>query len=155
MLRRFLIPPLISMASLAAGAQDAPPAGAPVQLAPVTVKAGPLAFIGIRCAVTVGFFGFVSSDARIKDLVILDVLADSPAQRAGLLARDRVLRIDGVPVTDCTVGDLRRIGEKEKGDRIEFEVSSPDSKAPRSVEVTLGVRKIPLGPQAPGGRINP
>lgn len=143
------------MAALAVGAQEAPPGGAPVQLAPVTVKAGPLAFIGIKCSVTVGFFALVSSNARIKDFVIVDVLADSPAQRAGLLAKDRVLRIDGVPVTGYTIGDLQRIGEREKGDRIEFEVRSPDSGAPRTVLVTLGVRKIPPGGQVPAGRINP
>ena len=113
------------------------------------MKAGPLAFIGIKCSVTVGFFALVSSNARIKDFVIVGVLADSPAQRAGLLARDRVLQIDGVPVTDYTIGDLKKIGEKEKGDRIEFEVISPDSKAPRLVGVTLGAWKVPPGGQAP------
>ncbi len=143
MLRKFLFLPIGLLAVSVAGAGGEPNDDQPVQLAPVTVKAGPLAFVGIRCAVTTGFFGLISGGARIKDLVVIEVAGDSPAQRAGLVAKDSVLRIDGVPITEYTIAGLRKIGEREKGDKIEFEVISPGTRAPRMVEITLGAQKIP------------
>jgi C-terminal processing protease CtpA/Prc len=134
--------PLLLLASIAA-AQDSPPAEAPVQMAPVTVKAGPLGFIGIRCSVSVGLFAFVSSDAHIKDLEIIEVFKDSSAERAGIRAQDHILQIDGISVTDYSIGSLRKIGEKEKGDTIELQLSRPGEKEPRTVVVTLGSRKAP------------
>jgi len=111
-------------------------------MAPLTVNAGPLGFIGIRCSVSVGLFGIVSNNAHVKELVIVEVISESAAQRAALLARDRILRIDGNPVSDHSINSLRKIGEKEKGDKFELEVSRPDAKAPRTVQVTLGAWKI-------------
>jgi len=114
-------------------------------MAPVTVKAGPLAFIGIRCSVDVGFFGLVSNSAHIRELVIIEVFKDSAGQRAGLLAQDHILRIDGVPITDYSINGLKEIGARERGDTIELVVRGPDGKAPRTVPVTLGTRKTPPG----------
>jgi C-terminal processing protease CtpA/Prc len=114
-----------------------------VQMAPMAVKASPLGFIGIRLSVDTGFFGMLSSQAHIKELVISEVLKDSAAERAGLVERDRILQIDGSPVTRFTISSLREIGDKEKGASIEFVVQGPDAREPRRVHVTLGVRKIP------------
>lgn len=118
---------------------------APVQMAPVSVKAGPLAFIGIRCSASVGMFGMVSSHAHFRELVIIEVFKDSGGQRAGLLPQDHILRIAGVPITDYSVDTLKEIGDKEKGDVIELEVQSAGAKQPRTVLVTLGARKAPSG----------
>jgi C-terminal processing protease CtpA/Prc len=117
---------------------------APVQMAPMTVKAGPLGFIGVRLSVEMGLFGLVSSNAHIKGLVISEVLKDSAAERAGLIVQDTILQIDRVPVTHYTISSLREIGDKEKGDTIEFTVRGPDAKVPRVVQVTLGARKMPI-----------
>jgi C-terminal processing protease CtpA/Prc len=115
----------------------------PVQMAPVTVRAGPLGFIGVRLSASTGFIGLVSGSARLTDLVIIEVLKDSAAERAGLSAQDQILRIDGVPITSFTVNALREMGGKEKGDIIELVVQSPGTKGPRMVPVKLGARKIP------------
>jgi C-terminal processing protease CtpA/Prc len=112
-------------------------------MAPVTVKAGPLGFIGVRLTASTGFLGMVSENAHLKDLVIIDVLKGSPAERAGLSAQDQILKIDGVPVTGLTIRGLREIGDKERGDIVELTVRSPQAKEPRVVQVTLGARKIP------------
>jgi predicted metalloprotease with PDZ domain len=66
--------------------------GATVQMAPVTVKAGPLGFIVVRLSASTGLLGMVSEDAQIKDLVIIEVLKGSAADRAGLAAQDQILR---------------------------------------------------------------
>jgi hypothetical protein len=137
---KLLLTPFILIATVA-GAQDAPQGGAPVQMAPVTVNAGPLGFIGIRCSASVGMFGLISNNAHIRDLVIVEVFRDSAAQRAGLLAQDRVLRIDGVPITDYSINGLKKIGEKEKGDAMELQVIGPSAQVPRTVQITLGARR--------------
>ncbi len=134
--------PFLLLASTA-GAQGVPQGGEPVQMAPLTVTAAPLGFIGIRCSASVGLFGLVSDNAPINELVIVEVIRDSAAQRAGLLAHDRILRIDGIPIAEYSVNSLRRIGEKEKGDTIGLEIGSPDAKASRTVKITLGARKVP------------
>jgi C-terminal processing protease CtpA/Prc len=128
--------PVIALACAAAAQESAP-----IQMEPMTVKTGPLAFIGIRCSASVGMFGLVSGNAHVKELVIMEVLSDSAGQRAGILPKDRILRIDGVPITNFTLNSLKAIGERQKGDTIEFVILSADSKAPRTVRVILGTRK--------------
>jgi serine protease Do/serine protease DegQ len=96
--------------------------------------------------------------------VISSVLADSPAEKAGLQPGDVVLRIDGEPVRNA--GDvrnqigLRRVGEKVKfevvrnGDRRTFtvEVGAPreTAAAPDAVNPRLeGVTVADIGPNHP------
>lgn len=71
----------------------------------------------------------------------MEVLADSAASRAGLVAGDRILQIDRVPVTSYSINSLKEIGDRGKGDTIEFMVQGTDAKAPRVVRITLGKRK--------------
>lgn len=125
----------------AAVAEDAPQAAAPVQMAPVNVTAGPLGSVGIRCAVEIGLFALVSGNAHIKGMTISEVVKGSAAEKAGLMAQDRILAIDGTPTTAYTVNDLRKIREKEKGDMMKFVVQGPADKSPRTAEVTLGARR--------------
>jgi C-terminal processing protease CtpA/Prc len=136
-MKKSLILAVLLLAPAAASSQES----APVQMAPVSVKAGPLGCIGISCSVDVGMLGLVSNNAHIKGLVIAEVFKDSAAQRAGLLPADRILKIDGVPITTFSINSLRNLGQKEKGDLIELIVLSPNANAPRSVQVTLGARK--------------
>jgi C-terminal processing protease CtpA/Prc len=128
---------VLLLAAAAAPAQES----TPVQMAPVTVKAGPLGYVGIRCAVDVGMLGLVSNNAHIRGLAIVEVFKDSAAQRAGLLPGDRIMKIDDVPITSYSINGLRDLGQKEKGDLIELTVLSPNASAPRAVKVALGARK--------------
>jgi C-terminal processing protease CtpA/Prc len=131
---------LVLMVS-AACAQGVPQEGAPVQMAPVTVKAGPLGSIGIRCNLDVGMFAFISDSARIRALVIADVTKDSPGERAGLRAQDHILAIDGIQITDYTISSLKEIGHREKGDTIDLVVLTPGAMTSRTVHVTFGARR--------------
>jgi C-terminal processing protease CtpA/Prc len=115
------------------------------QMAPMTVTAGPLGSVGVRCAADVGLFGFVSDSAHLKGLAIVEVLKRSAAEQAGLQAQNRVTKIDGVPITMYTIRDLKRIGEKQKGDAMVFEVLSAASSAPHAVLVKPGPMKKASG----------
>jgi C-terminal processing protease CtpA/Prc len=141
------LPLLVLFLSLVpVAAQDSAADGKTVQMAPVSVTAGPLGFLGIKCDVDVdtGFFGHVSNSSRIKGMVVVEVTRNSPAQIAGMEPRDRVLQIDGTPITDYTIAALKGIREKEKGDKMVFVLSGAGSKAPRTVEVTVGtLRSFP------------
>lgn len=114
-------------------------------MAPMSVIAGPLGYLGITfdVEVDVGFFTRLSDRTRIKTMIIQAVTRGSPAQTAGLVPGDLVLRIDGLPITDYTIGALKGIRDKEKGDTAEFVVSAPGTKAERTVEVIVGARKSP------------
>jgi len=143
-MRRFLILLSCALAGASiAGAQSAGPVDEPVQLAPVSVSAGPLAYLGLTCSLDVGLFAFVSSNARIKGMTIVKIADNSPAQRAGLMANDHVLQIDGTPITDYTIKELKAVREKEKGDRMEFVVQASDAKASRTVELIVGAQPKP------------
>jgi C-terminal processing protease CtpA/Prc len=122
-----------------AHAQSGAAGDKPVQMAPVSVTAGPLGSLGIKCDVDVdsGFFGHVSSSARIKGMVVAEVTRNSPAQIAGLKPNDRVLQIDGTPITDYTIAMLKGVREKEKGDRMVFVVAGAD-KVPRTLGIIVG-----------------
>lgn len=135
-----LLVPGLFLASVAA-AQDAAHQPAAVEMAPMTVKAGPLALIGIRCGATLGAWGMVSTGAHIKQLVIVEVFKDSAAERSGLAVNDRILQIAGIPITRYSIRTLRGINTLEKGDKVELQILGPDAAIPHTVEVTLGAAK--------------
>jgi len=104
------------------------------------VTAGPLGYLGITFDIDadVGFFSRVSDSTRIKSMVVSVVTKDSPSDLAGLMPRDQVLRIDGIPIKEYTIGALKGIREKEKGDKAVFVVTAPGSKAERTIDVIVG-----------------
>ena len=134
----------VSLLSLAC-AQTSPRDEKAVVMAPVAVTAGPLGYLGIifDLDVDVGFFSHVSDSSRIKAMVVSAVTPGSPAHFAGLMPTDRVLRLDGIPITEYTIGALKGIREKEKGDKAVFVVASAGSKPQRTIEVIVGTRKSP------------
>jgi S1-C subfamily serine protease len=108
-----------------------------VQLAPVTVHAGPLGAIGIQCSLDVaGIFG----GGHIRHMDISVVTPGSAAEHAGLRPGDAILQIDGVAVTTYTVAQLRDAVTRGKGDAIVLELLTPGAKASRPVELKLGDR---------------
>jgi C-terminal processing protease CtpA/Prc len=117
----------------------------PVVMAPVAVNAGPLGYLGITFDLDVdaGLFSRVSDTTRIKAMVVAAITKGSPAEAAGLVPKDRVLRIDGITITQYTIGALKGIREKEKGDKAEFVVVAAGSNAVRTVDVIVGTRHAP------------
>jgi S1-C subfamily serine protease len=138
------IPLFLALAGVAS-AQTAAKDQQPVVMAPVAVTAGPLGYLGITfdLDVDVGLFSHVSNATRIKSMVVASVTKNSPAEIAGQLPKDRVLKIDGAAITDYTIGLLKGIREKEKGDTAEFVVMAADSKTERTVDIIVGTRISP------------
>jgi C-terminal processing protease CtpA/Prc len=136
--KRFFLP--LFMAAAVAAAQSNSRGDQPVVMAPVAVTAGPLGYLGITFDIDadVGFFSRVSDSTRIKSMVVSVVTKDSPSDLAGLMPRDQVLRIDGIPIKEYTIGALKGIREKEKGDKAVFVVTAPGSKAERTIDVIVG-----------------
>ncbi len=63
--------------------------------------------------------------ALSDQVVIGEVLPDSPAQKAGLKAGDRIVTLDGAPLGDWK--DLTdRVGQHQPGDKIKLEVYRKD-----------------------------
>jgi S1-C subfamily serine protease len=69
--------------------------------------------------------------------VIVEVVADSPADEAGLEKGDRILAVDGQELDDeHNLSDL--IATYEPGDTVTLEVQRPDDDEPQEISVTLG-----------------
>ncbi len=112
-------------ALLCAGAcRSAPPPAEPaVEHSPV--RRGP-AYLGIL---------YVSGDARGMGARVIEVLPQSPAERAGLQVGDVITMAGGEPVYDGT-GLQRRIRSMRPGDALELIVRRPDGQR-RFVEAQL------------------
>jgi C-terminal processing protease CtpA/Prc len=137
-----ILPLVLALASVGS-AQTPAKDQAPTVMAPFAVTAGPLGYLGITfdLDVEVGFFSRVSDGSRIKSMIVAAVTKNSPSDIAGLVPGDRVLRIDGIRITDYTIGSLKVIRDKERGDKAEFIVSAQGTKVERTVYVIVGSRK--------------
>jgi len=87
----------------------------------VTKQEAPGAYLGINTH---------TQDGKLE---ITSVTAESPAQAAGLRARDEVLYVDGTKATPKALNDLLAAGKP--GDRIKVQLSRDN--APQDVEVVL------------------
>src|SRR6266404_5655233 len=55
----------------------------------------------------------VAEGADLKTLTINEVLANSPAAEAGLQEEDELIAIDGQPVTEFSLGQIRQMLKRE------------------------------------------
>ena len=73
-----------------------------------------------------------------QGVLILDVVADGPAELAGIERNDVILSLDGESLSMGLGGFAKLVGDKEPGDTIDIRVLRGG--APRTIEVKLGVR---------------
>jgi S1-C subfamily serine protease len=100
-----------------------------------------LAYLGVNtCGGPMMFdgpMGDVMLQAFLPGAEVTEVIADSPAEAAGLQVGDVVVRVDGEPLgPEAGLADL--IQAHEPGDKVTLEVQSPDVDEIHRVEVTLG-----------------
>jgi carboxyl-terminal processing protease len=79
---------------------------------------------------------------REGKLIIVGPLKDSPAEGAGLLPLDIILRIDGVETTGMTVDSAVNLIRGEGGTQVVLTVKTGDE-AERDVSITRGTIEIP------------
>ena len=90
-------------------------------------QAGELDYVGV---------GIATATLPEKEyIVILSVLPDSPAERAGLQAHDRLLEIDGTPACCDEEGyDSSYLLYGDEGNSVDIQVQTPGD-SPRTVTV--------------------
>jgi serine protease Do len=77
----------------------------------------------------------VQIDREAKDVRVVEVAKDSPAEKGGLKANDLILKLDSQKIT--TFNDLDNfLARKRAGDQITVEVMRDDK--PTSIKITLG-----------------
>ena len=72
-----------------------------------------------------GEFSGVGMEVGIRDriLTVITPLKDSPAERAGLLAGDRILAIDGKSTKDMSIDEAVRLIRGEKGTEVKLDIA--------------------------------
>jgi len=96
------------------------------------------AYAGLEVTTTAedapGAYLGLNTQTRDGKLVVVSASAGSPAERAGLVAQDQLLEVDGVPATPKVVNDM--LSARKPGDTATLKISRKD--AGLAVQVTLG-----------------
>jgi predicted metalloprotease with PDZ domain len=118
----------------------------PVKLAPYTVEARPFGFLGIRhAAIGINPLKLIIGMNAVRFLQINELDPKSPGIAAGVKPGDRIVSIDGIPITKIGLNKLRHMGENvEVGQKIIVEVLRPSDGSKRVMEVVVTERaKVP------------
>lgn len=92
--------------------------------------------LAVATAQYVGIGAFISFQAKdTPHVVILDVVPDSPAEKAGLRAHDSIYAVDGGPVTETEGANVVQRIRGEAGTKVTLTVQSP-GKNKRDIEIT-------------------
>jgi clan AA aspartic protease (TIGR02281 family) len=73
---------------------------------------------------------------RASDWLVLDVMPHTPATEAGILANDRLLEVDGIPVTSLTTPEIKQRFRAAPGTRVRLRLQS-DNQPSRETVLTL------------------
>jgi carboxyl-terminal processing protease len=92
-----------------------------------------------------GSFGGIGAEIGIKDkiLTIISPLKDTPAQKAGLKAGDKILRINKTDTTDMTVDKALDLIRGPKGTEVMLTVFRDEDKQTRDIKIVRDDIQIP------------
>jgi S1-C subfamily serine protease len=95
-------------------------------------------YLGIRYALAIGSFQLpFESSARVSGASVVEVVAGSPADKAGLKAGDLIVAANDKPIERAD--DLVQVIQRSKpGDQLTLSVRRAGQEKPRSMVVTLG-----------------
>src|SRR3989344_5525653 len=96
-----------------------------------------------------GTFEGVGMELGVKDnkLVVIAPLDDSPAQKAGILAGDRIVEIDGKDATKYSIADAVSLIRGKAGTKIKITLTregKPDSLKLEITRATISVKSVKL-----------
>ena len=86
---------------------------------------------------TDGTFSGIGIEVSVENgfLMVVSPIEDTPAYRAGILAGDRILAIDGLPTEEMMLAEAVKRITGEPGTKVELTVSHPSRTEPRVVEI--------------------
>ncbi len=80
-------------------------------------------------------YGGIGARMRGPDLVVVEVFAGSPAERAGLRPGDQVTRVDGTPTAGRTVDDVVLLIRGPEGSSVQLTIQRPGEPEPMVLAV--------------------
>lgn len=94
---------------------------------------------------TQGEFGGLGIVISIKErfLTVVSPVDDTPADRAGILAGDMIIKIDGKDVIDMPLHDAVKLLRGPVGSKVTVTIMREDSKASQDYELTREIIKLP------------
>lgn len=93
-----------------------------------------------------GQFEGVGMEIAVRDqvLTVVTPLRGTPADRAGIMARDRILKIDGKDTRDIDVGAAVKLIRGPKGTQVALTIARDGWTEPREIRVTRDVIAVPI-----------
>ena len=82
------------------------------------------------------------SKARQYQIVIVSPLPDSPAEKAGLHAGDRIVKIGDKPATNLTLGEVVREIKGRPGTVVDLQITRDGLSEPREVRITRSIIQV-------------
>jgi carboxyl-terminal processing protease len=103
------------------------------RLDPYSILLRPDVYRAIRDETTGEFDGVGLEVSQVADgIVVVAPLADSPAERAGILAGDRIVAVDGAPTREMPVGEAARRMKGAAGSQVVLSIERAGLREPRS-----------------------
>jgi len=81
--------------------------------------------------------GFAALQDTTGTVFVVAVIAESPAQRAGLVIGDKIMTMNGKPVSETGVGGLRRLVRGAPGEKLALTVERQGEASPKSISIVL------------------
>ncbi len=93
---------------------------------------------------TSGEFGGIGVEITVKDgfLTVITPIEGGPAEKAGIVAGDKILSIDGNDAKDFTTRKAAKFMRGTKGTDVEILVKSETDKKPRKINVTRDIIRL-------------
>lgn len=106
---------------------------------------------------TEGAFGGVGIQIGLRDnvLTVIAPMDDTPAAKAGVLAGDKIIKIDGKTTERLTLPDAVKRLRGEPGSEVTITISRPTFSQPKDVTLTRAVIKVETVKDIDGGRVFP
>ena len=92
-----------------------------------------------------GSFGGIGAEIGSKNeqIIVIAPLKNSPSEKAGLKASDKILKVDGKSTDGVTVGEAVRLIRGEVGTKVTLTILREGWQSPRDVEIVREVIQVP------------